>query len=88
MNAIPFDRVINVSQLVALVGGLWWIGVEAGKRDERLAATMETVSELRGIVTDLTKTQISAATQAGATARELDSLRARIERMESERSSK
>jgi uncharacterized phage protein gp47/JayE len=86
MNAIPFDRVINVSQLIALVGGLWWIGVEAGKRDERLAATMESVSELRSIVTDLTKTQIAGATQAGATARELDSLRARIERMESERS--
>lgn len=80
---VGFDRVINVSQLIALIGGLWWIGVEAGKRDERLGTTMESVSELRQIVTDLTKAQIAGATQQSGMARELDSLRARIERMES-----
>lgn len=81
--SIGFDRVVNVSQLVALIAGLWWIGVEAGKRDERLGATMESVTELRQIVTDLTKAQIAGATQQSGMARELDSLRARIDRMES-----
>lgn len=77
-----FDRAVNVSQLLALISGLAWIGIEAGKRDERLAGTIVRVNELAAIVQDLAKSQIAGATQDAGTVRELDGLRARIERLE------
>ncbi len=86
MSVIPFpavfDRAINISQLVALVCGLAWIGSEAGRRDERLAVTIGKVNELAEIVQDLTKAQIAGATRDAASERELESLRTRIERLE------
>lgn len=80
--SVGFDRVVNIAQLFALVSGLAWLGIEAGKRDERLAFMVSDVTELRGIVTDLTKAQIAGATAAAGTTRELDALRNRIERLE------
>ncbi len=86
MSVTPFpavlDRAINISQLVALVGGLAWIGSEAGRRDERLAVTVGKVDELAAIVQDLTKASIAGATRVATAEQQLDNLRARIERLE------
>ena len=86
MSVTPFpaalDRAINISQLVALVAGLAWIGAEAGRRDERLAVTIDKVNELAEIVQELTKSQIAGATRAASAEQNLEQLRARVERLE------
>lgn len=79
---MTIDRVISLTQLVSIVGGIAYFGLEAGRRDERLQVTTVKVDELARIVTDLTKAQVASATGQAGAQRELDELRARIERLE------
>jgi hypothetical protein len=77
------DRSVNVAQLFTLIGGLWWLGSEVGRRDFQLSSTVGRVEELASIVQDLAKAQIANATADAGAQRELDLLRGRIERLES-----
>lgn len=79
---MTFDRIVNLVQLASIVGGIVYFGMEAGRRDERLAMTSEKVSELAGIVQDLTKSQIAGAANQANSTRELDALAKRVERLE------
>lgn len=79
------DRSVNIAQLVSLIGGLWWLGSEVGKRDFQLSSTVGRVEELASIVQDLAKAQIANATADAGAAKELDTLRGRIERLENQR---
>jgi len=88
MKAHPLaalDRTVNVAQLFTLIGGLWWLGSEVGRRDFQLSNTVGRVEELASIVQDLAKAQIANATADAGSQRELDALRARIERLEERR---
>lgn len=82
MHMMTFDRTVNLVQLASIVGGIAYFGIEAGRRDERLAVTTEKVSELASIVQDLAKAQIASATNVSNAQRDLDNLRSRIERLE------
>jgi len=82
---VNIDRVISVTQLISLVSGLTYFAVEMGRREQMLTDTSGRVSELRAIVQDLTKAQITATTKDSAHDRELDQLRSRIERLEEPR---
>lgn len=84
-NFTGLDRLLNVLQLAALVGGMWWLAAEVGRRDMVLTSTATRVDELASIVQDLAKASIANATADAGTVRELDTLRGRIERLESER---
>lgn len=79
------DRTVSVAQLFTLIGGLWWLGSEVGRRDFQLQSTVTRVDELTNIVQDLTRAQIANATADAGAAKELDTLRGRIERLESRR---
>jgi hypothetical protein len=79
------DRTVNVAQLCTLVGGLWWLGSEVGRRDFQYQTTVTRVDELTSIVQDLTRAQIANATADAGAVRELDMLRGRIERLETRR---
>lgn len=79
------DRSVNIAQLVSLIGGLWWLGSEVGKRDFQLSSTVGRVEELASIVQDLAKAQIANATADAGATKELDALRGRIERLENQR---
>lgn len=76
------DRAINVVQLFSIIGGIAYFGMEAGRRDERLDTMGVKVGELAGIVQDLAKAQVASASGQASAQRELDQLRARIERLE------
>lgn len=76
------DRAINVVQLCSIVGGIAYFGMEAGRRDERLDTMGVKVGELAAIVQDLAKAQVASASGQASAQRELDQLRARIERLE------
>jgi hypothetical protein len=76
---------VNIAQLVSLIGGLWWLGSEVGKRDFQLSSTVGRVEELASIVQDLAKAQIANATADAGATKELDALRGRIERLENQR---
>lgn len=79
---MTYDRVIQLVQLASIVCGIVYFGMEAGRRDERLQTTTEKVSELAGIVQDLTKSQIAGAANAANASRELEALARRVERLE------
>jgi hypothetical protein len=80
---VSFDRIIQLTQLGSIVCGIVYFGVEAGRRDERLETTSVKVNELAQIVQDLTKSQIAGAANQANAGKELDNLRARVERLES-----
>ena len=79
---VTLDRVISLVQLCSIVGGIAYFGMEAGRRDERLLATSVRVDELARVVQDLTKANVQIASGQAGGQRELDQLRARIERLE------
>lgn len=80
---VKLDTVIQLTQLGSIVCGIVYFGVEAGRRDERLESTAVKVNELANIVTDLTRSQIAGAANQANAGKELDILRARVERLES-----
>lgn len=82
---LQLDRAVNIAQLLSLLGGLWWLGGEVGRRDFQLTSTAGRVEELQSIVQDLAKAQIANATADAGSQRELEDLRGRIERLESQR---
>jgi len=76
------DLGINVAQLVSIVGGFIYLGVELGRRDNAISNTGARVDELAAIVQDLTRAQIVAAANDATHQRDLDALRVRLDRLE------
>lgn len=61
------------------------IPVEIGRRDQILTQQQETVQELRGVVSDLVKTTINLTGSDRVHDRDLNDLRARIDKLEARR---
>ncbi len=81
-RSIVLDRAINLAQLVALIGGIIWIGREIGAKETALATVSQETAELSSIVTDLVRSQILSTAKGDELARGLDALTKRIERLE------
>ncbi len=84
-RSIVLDRAINLAQLVALIGGIIWIGREIGSKETALASVSKETAELSSIVTDLVRSQILSTAKGDELSRWLDALSKRVERLESER---
>ena len=76
------DRGLSIAQLTSIVGGFIWLGAELGRRDESLSNVAGRVDELASIVQYLTRAQIVATANDATHARDLDALRARLDRLE------
>jgi hypothetical protein len=61
------------------------IPVEIGRRDQILTQQQQTVQELRGVVSDLVKTTINLTGSDRVHDRDLNDLRARIDKLEARR---
>ncbi len=84
-RSIVLDRAINLAQLVALIGGIIWIGRVIGSKETALASVSKETAELSSIVTDLVRSQILSTAKGDELSRWLDALSKRVERLESER---
>jgi short-subunit dehydrogenase len=70
------------AQFVAVCIGIGTILVYVGRKDAQLTATTEQVSELQKIVTDLAKTQIMATMRDELQTEQIQSLLARVNKLE------
>jgi hypothetical protein len=61
------------------------IPVEIGRRDQILTQQQQTVQELRGVVSDLVKTTINLTGSDRVHDRDLNDLRARLDKLEARR---
>lgn len=75
---VDLDRAISLGQLLTLLGGMVYFGVEAGRRDESLRATAHRVDELGAIVTELTKSTVASAIRDSSQDRTLEDLQRRL----------
>jgi hypothetical protein len=83
-SLVSLDRAVSIAQFLSIVGGIWWLGSEVGRRDLQLTMTMVGVNELSSIVRDLASAQVANATADAGAMRELTNLRSRLERLETE----
>lgn len=81
---VSIDRAVSIAQFLSIVGGIWWVGSEVGRRDLQLTMTTGGVNELSSIVRDLASAQVANATADAGAMRELTNLRSRLERLETE----
>lgn len=67
---------------VSILVGLFMIPVEIGRRDQILTDQQQSVTELKGVVSDLVKTTINLAGSDRVHDRDLADLRSRLDRLE------
>lgn len=79
---VGFDRAVSLGQLLTILGGIVYFGVEAGRRDEALRHTGQRVEELGDIVTDLTKAQVAGAIKDANHDKALEDLQRRLSNLE------
>ena len=82
---VDLDRAISLAQLLTLLAGLLYFGLETGRRDESLRSTSVRVDELATIVADLTKSTVASAMKDSEHDRRLADIQDRLLRMESNR---
>jgi len=82
MQRETVDRIINVSQLATLIGGIVYIGMELGRKDEQFSRSHEQIIELGKIVQDLTKGQVSVVERTTSLDRTLEEIKRRLDRLE------
>jgi len=70
---------------VSVVTGVIMIPVEIGRRDQILTHQQQTVEELRSVVSDLVKTTINLTGSDRVHDRDLNDLRARLDKLEARR---
>lgn len=70
---------------MSVVTGVIMIPVEIGRRDQILTQQQQTVQELRGVVSDLVKTTINLTGSDRVHDRDLNDLRARLDKLEARR---
>jgi len=82
---MDLDRAINLAQLLTLLGGLLYFGLETGRRDESLRSTAVRVDELATIVQDLTKSTVASAIRDTEHERRLTDIQTRLNLLERSR---
>lgn len=82
---MDLDRAINLAQLLTLLGGLLYFGLETGRRDESLRSTAVRVDELATIVQDLTKSTVAFAIRDTEHERRLTDIQTRLNLLERSR---
>lgn len=70
---------------MSVVTGVIMIPVEIGRRDQILTHQQQTVEELRSVVSDLVKTTINLTGSDRVHDRDLNDLRARLDKLEARR---
>ncbi len=73
---------MQILQTVAIIGGIVIMVAKIGGREQLLRDSAENIRELRETVTDLAATVTQLATNHEHTARALDEIRRRLERLE------
>jgi hypothetical protein len=80
-----WSTITQTGTFASVVTGVIMIPVEIGRRDQILTQQQQTVQELRGVVSDLVKTTINLTGSDRVHDRDLNDLRARLEKLEARR---
>ena len=80
-----WNTITQTGTFVSVVTGVIMIPVEIGRRDQILTQQQQTVQELRGVVSDLVKTTINLTGSDRVHDRDLNDLRARLDKLEARR---
>ena len=88
-NKLTFGQVwstiTQTGTFASVVTGVIMIPVEIGRRDQILTHQQQTVEELRSVVSDLVKTTINLTGSDRVHDRDLNDLRARLDKLEARR---
>ena len=76
------DRLIAVAQLVSILGGVVYIGIELGKKDAQMQNGLAQIKEMSGIVQDLMKVQVSLTERTNMNERTMQEVKDRLDRLE------
>lgn len=76
---------MQTGTFASVVTGVIMIPVEIGRRDQILTHQQQTVEELRSVVSDLVKTTINLTGSDRVHDRDLNDLRARLDKLEARR---
>jgi hypothetical protein len=76
------QTVVSSLQLLVLVIGVATVFTSIGKRDQVITHTSDNLSEIKGIVQELVKSQVEGATKDNEHDRVLEDLRIRVYRLE------
>ncbi len=77
-----WNEVTRTGTFASVVIGIVMIPIEIGRRDQILTSQQVTVTELKGVVSDLVKTTINLAGTDRVHDRDLADLRNRLDRLE------
>ena len=77
-----WNEVTRTGTFASVVLGVIMIPIEIGRRDQILTGQQVTVTELKGVVSDLVKTTINLAGTDRVHDRDLADLRSRLDRLE------